>query len=221
MGDNGTGKGQQEYSTIGGRNLSGMKGSMQECGGLVPFIANWPGKTPSGKICQDLIDSTDLLATFSGLTENPLPTGTVVDGHSFAPQLLGQTGHPREWIFNQLAAMWYVRDARWKLHVLPGQDPRAKLRDSGANWVDPRAPDGVTILAPFEQYKPSDHPGLTTGVSPAPMQLFDLEADPSEQHDVSAAQPETVARLRKLSDELTKDAPASRTSPTKAGKTKS
>lgn len=118
MGDNGTGKGQQEYSTIGGRHLSGMKGSMQECGGLVPFIANWPGKTPSGKICQDLIDSTDLLATFSGLTENPLPTGTVFDGHSFAPQLLGQTGHPREWIFNQLAAMWYVRDARWKLNQL-------------------------------------------------------------------------------------------------------
>jgi len=118
MGDNGTPKGQLEFSTIGGRSLSGMKGSMLEGGGLVPFIANWPGKTPSGKICQDLIDSTDILTTFSSLTETPLPAGTVFDGHSFAPQLLGRPGHPREWIFNQLAAMWYVRDAHWKLNQL-------------------------------------------------------------------------------------------------------
>jgi len=139
MGDNGTAKGQQEYSTIGGRNLSGMKGSMQEGGGLVPFIANWPGKTPSGKVCQDLIDSTDLLTTFSALTGTPLPSGTVFDGHSFAPQLEGQTGHPREWIFNQLASMWYVREARWKLNQL------GELYDmSGAPFEEKLVPTGST-----------------------------------------------------------------------------
>ena len=53
MGDNGTGKGQNELSTIGGRKLSGMKGSMLECGGLVPMIANWPGTSPAGKVSAD------------------------------------------------------------------------------------------------------------------------------------------------------------------------
>jgi hypothetical protein len=48
------------------------------------------------------------------------------------------------------------------------------------------------------------------GVAPAPLQLFDLQADPGEQHDVSATNPETVARLRQLYDRLTKDAPAPR-----------
>jgi hypothetical protein len=33
-----------------------------------------------------------------------------------APQLRGEAGTPREWVFNQLAAMWYVRDAKWKLN---------------------------------------------------------------------------------------------------------
>ncbi len=116
MGDNGTGKGQNPLSTIGGRNLSGVKGSMLECGGLVPFIVNWPGTTPAGKVSTDLIDSTDLLATFTELAGGKLPENTIFDGHSFAPQLRGEPGKPRDWVFNQLARMWYVRDARWKLN---------------------------------------------------------------------------------------------------------
>ena len=116
MGDNGTGKAWAEKSSIGGRQLSGMKGSMLECGGLVPFIANWPGKTPAGKVCPDLIDASDLLTTFAQLAGAKLPGGDILDGHSFVPQLVGQAGQPREWIYNQLAAMWYVRDANWKLN---------------------------------------------------------------------------------------------------------
>ncbi len=116
MGDNGTGKGQSERATIGGKALSGMKGTMLECGGLVPMIANWPGKTSAGKVSADLIDSTDFLATFAELTGGTLPKETIFDGHSIAPQLRGEAGTPREWVYNQLAAMWYVRDAEWKLN---------------------------------------------------------------------------------------------------------
>ena len=116
MGDNGTGKGQNPLSTIGGRNLSGMKGSMLECGGLVPTIANWPGKVPSGKVSAELIDSTDWLPTFAELSGGKLPEKTIFDGHSIAPQLRSEPGTQREWIYNQLAAMWYVREAGWKLN---------------------------------------------------------------------------------------------------------
>jgi hypothetical protein len=45
-----------------------------------------------------------------------LPQETVFDGKSIAAQLRGEPGTPREWVFNQLAAMWYVRDAKWKLN---------------------------------------------------------------------------------------------------------
>jgi arylsulfatase A len=36
--------------------------------------------------------------------------------HSFAAQLRGQKGSPREWIFVQLGRRWYVRDDGWKLN---------------------------------------------------------------------------------------------------------
>lgn len=116
MGDNGTGKGQADRATIGGEVLSGMKGTMLECGGLVPMIACWPGKTPAGRVCADLVDSTDFVATFAALSGSDLPSAIVFDGQSLAPQLLDQPSQPRAWIFNQLARMWYVRDARWKLN---------------------------------------------------------------------------------------------------------
>jgi len=116
MGDNGTGKAQAERATIGGKMLSGMKGTMLECGGLVPMIAHWPAKMPAGKVCADLIDSTDFLPTFAELSGGTLPVDTRFDGKSIAPQLRGEVGSPREWVFNQLAAMWYVRDAKWKLN---------------------------------------------------------------------------------------------------------
>lgn len=116
MGDNGTGKGQNPLSTIGGKALSGMKGAMLECGGLVPMIANWPARMPAGKVSADLIDSTDFIPTFAELAGGTLPKDTIFDGQSFAPLLRGEPCKPREWVFNQLASMWYVRDAKWKLN---------------------------------------------------------------------------------------------------------
>ena len=118
MGDNGTAKGQDKLSTIGGRNVSGVKGSMLECGGLVPMIANWPGKTPAGKVSANLVDSTDFLPTFADLIGTKLPENVIFDGNSLAPQLRGEEGKKRQFVYNQLASMWYVRNAGWKLNQL-------------------------------------------------------------------------------------------------------
>lgn len=117
MGDNGTGKGMADRATIGGKALSGMKGTMLECGGLVPMIASWPTKALSGRVCADLIDATDFVTTFAELAGAKLPSGMVFDGHSFMPQMFGDSSaKPRAWVFNQLARMWYVREAQWKLN---------------------------------------------------------------------------------------------------------
>jgi len=116
VGDNGTGGKYADESTIRGRRLSGQKGSMLECGSLVPMIANWPGVTPAGKVSQDMLDGSDFVPTFAELAGVKLPENTVIDGRSFAPQLRGKKGQRRDWAFVQLAKMWYVRDAGWKLN---------------------------------------------------------------------------------------------------------
>ena len=116
MGDNGTASIYSERGSIGGKALSGKKGTMLECGSLVPTIANWPGVIEAGKVNDLLIDSSDILPTFADLAGAKLPTKNVLDGRSFLPQLMGKKGIPREWIFIGLGNKWYVREAKWKLN---------------------------------------------------------------------------------------------------------
>ncbi len=105
-------------NTIGGRMLNGKKGSLLEGGSRVPFIASWPGVTPAGKLCKDMVSFADPHATFAELAGVKLPEGVKFDGHSLAPQLRGEKGTPREWAYVQLNAKWYVREPGWKMNEL-------------------------------------------------------------------------------------------------------
>jgi len=99
-----------------------------------------------------------------------------------------------------------VRSGRWKLHVRPPGRPDYMDQRAPGQWVDPRGPDGVTILAPMEQYGPDAMPGVDSGAPPTPMMLFDLAADPAEQRDVAAQHPGVVRRLQALVDEAERQA---------------
>src|SRR5438093_11585118 len=112
-GDNGTAA--QFPTTINSKPINGRKGSMLEGGSRVPLIANWKGVTPEGKVSKDLTDFSDMYATFAEVAGAKLPKGVTIDGHSYAPQLRGQPGKPREWIYVQLGERWYVRSRDWKL----------------------------------------------------------------------------------------------------------
>lgn len=116
MGDNGTAAEGAVRATVNGKKLSGKKGDMLECGSLVPWIVNWKGVVKPGKVLNDLVDATDLMPTFAALAGAKLPENVILDGKSFAPQLKGEKGTPREWIFMELGNQWYVREEKWKLN---------------------------------------------------------------------------------------------------------
>ena len=78
--------------------------------------ASWPGTTPAGKVSKDIISLADPHATFAELAGAKLPDGMKFDGHSFAPQLLGKRGQPREWAYVQLGPRWFVRESGFKLN---------------------------------------------------------------------------------------------------------
>jgi hypothetical protein len=113
-GDNGTAL--TFPAPIGGRMINGKKASMLEGGSRVPFVASWPGTTPAGKVSKDIVNFTDMHATFLDLANVKPPTGFKFDSRSIAPQLRGEKGTPREWAFVQLGNTWYVREQGWKLN---------------------------------------------------------------------------------------------------------
>ena len=187
--------------------LRGMKSTTWEGGFRVPCIIRRPGRLPSGLVCGELAVTMDLFATALAAAGVAPPPDRVIDGKDLLPLISGKEHTGRAIVFGlqgrQLAT---VRDSRWKLHLLAPQDTR--LTRPGLRWVDPRAPDGVTILAPHEQPQPTEYPGLRTGEEPRAMTLFDLENDPGEQHDVAAQHGEFVARLKSRSDQVVRDFPA-------------
>ena len=110
-GDNGS----VPVGTINGRPVDGHKSQVNEGGSRVPLIANWKGTAPVGRVLKDLVGFSDFYATFTELAGAKLPDGVTMDSQSFAPQLRGEKGTPREWTYVQLGAKWYARNDGWKL----------------------------------------------------------------------------------------------------------
>jgi arylsulfatase A len=104
--------------------ISGGKAKMTDAGTHVPLIAYWPGKSPAGKVLDDLIDFSDFLPTICEAAGAPIPNDRIIDGRTFLPQILGKKGKSREWIFchywgygrKKEETREYVRDQRWKLY---------------------------------------------------------------------------------------------------------
>jgi arylsulfatase A-like enzyme len=186
--------------------LRGMKGSTYEGGFRVPCIARWPGRIPAGHVNHSPAVMMDLFATSLAAADIAPPADRIIDGHDIMPLFTTDAKSPHAAVFGQQAArLATVRNDRWKLHIVPPRDNFASLNKPGVRWIDPRGPEGVTILAPYEQYQPGDHPGVLTGAESKPMQLFDLQSDPAEQTDIAAQHPDLVAELKALYDEMNKD----------------
>ena len=125
-GDNGTPGGKKGgiKSELNGRIIDGGKSLTTDAGTRVALIANMPGTVPAGKVSDDLVDFSDMMPTIADMTGAKLPAGEVLDGVSFAPQLRGEKGTPREWIYcyyepvpsQETRPTIFVRDQRWKLY---------------------------------------------------------------------------------------------------------
>jgi arylsulfatase A len=122
LGDNGTGRGTP--SKFQGRDVVGGKGTTTMWGTHVPAIGNWPGHFAQGKISADLLDATDFLPTICEATKTPVPAELKIDGRSFLPQLRGEKGQPRDWLYawynpsgGPTAKAEFAHDARFKLYT--------------------------------------------------------------------------------------------------------
>ncbi|HVV01059.1 MAG TPA: sulfatase [Verrucomicrobiae bacterium] len=189
--------------------LRGMKGDTWEGGIREPLIAWWPGRIPPGRVSHEPAIMMDLFTTSLDAAGVPLPSDRVIDGKDIMGLLAGSAKSPHDALFSMHdSRLFSIRSGKWKLHVILPRKPRVMPPDD--QWVDPRAPDGVTILAPYEQARPSQYPGVRTGDYPkGKMALFDLETDPAEQHDVAAEHPDIVQRLRAMYDTVNAQVPRS------------
>ncbi len=152
-------------------NLRGGKHEIWEGGFREPFLVRWPGHVPAGTVSNQVLCLTDVLATFSGVLNVPLPMHNAEDSVDMLRAFTEETpGAPvrDSLVLQSGGGVYAIRMGDWKL-VEYLNAPKIKFRWNKKAETDKQGQRDL---------------------------LFNLKTDPAEEHDVSAANPEIVARMK-------------------------
>lgn len=122
--DNGTDR--KIHSQQHGERIKGGKNTTTDAGTHVPLVAYWPGTIEADSVCEDLVDFSDFAPTLLDVAGGKSPDTVQFDGRSFLPQLKGEAGNPRAWLYcwfhprpitrPESTARRFARNYRFKLY---------------------------------------------------------------------------------------------------------
>jgi arylsulfatase A-like enzyme len=96
--------------------LSGFKGQVWEGGIRVPFLMQWKGHLPAGKIVDAPVIALDILPTAVAAAGGQTSDGKKLDGVNLLPYLDGQTKTvPHKVLHWRFGAQWAIRKGDYKL----------------------------------------------------------------------------------------------------------
>lgn len=177
-------------------NLLGQKTDLWEGGVHVPFIAQWPGIIPSGKVSDALICLTDLSATAAALVEADLPAGCFPDGISLLPVFrdTGRLPDGRSVVFNwgKRSKTFGIRQGDWVYLDRSGSGGAS----AGDDFDQPAKYYNSYASIGFEN-SDVNADGSVRSDAPA-TQLYNLKADPSQRENIVLKNPERAAALNRL-----------------------
>jgi len=161
--------------------LRGWKGSVYDGGIHVPCYIRWPGQLPAGLIVDRIAAHIDLMPTLLAACDVAPPRDLKLDGKSLLLLLRGtQTAG---WPDRTLFFQWHRGD-----------------------W--PEA--GRAFAARSQTYKLVRREPLPGARGKPPLELYDMEHDPLELHNVAALQPDVVARMHANYQDWFKDVTSTR-----------
>ncbi|MDF9799324.1 arylsulfatase A [Catalinimonas alkaloidigena] len=155
----------------------GHKADIYEGGHRVPFIVNWTGGIKNPLVSDEVICTTDLMATCADILDTDLPDDAAEDSYSFLPvlQQKSYTKPLREaTVHHSIEGRFAIRKDEWKLILWPGS----------GGWSAPKSGEALEGLEP--------------------MQLYNLAEDPAEQENLYHKHPEVVKSLTALLNDYIK-----------------
>ncbi|AWX43653.1 Cerebroside-sulfatase [Flagellimonas maritima] len=147
----------------------GHKADIFEGGHRVPFIVRWPSKIQSGKSNQ-LVCTTDFFATTVDILKSSLSDDTAEDSYSFLSSLGAESSFPKREsiVHHSINGSFAYRKGDYKAIFCPGS----------GGWSFPRPNDkAIDSLPKF--------------------QLYNLNNDIGEEHNLLNEQPELFEQYRK------------------------
>ena len=160
--DNG---GPTAQTTSGNGPLRGFKAQTWEGGIRIPFIVQWKGHLPAGKVDTRPVIQLDILPTALAAAGAAVKPEWKLDGVNLLPYLMGEKPEPpHEELFWRFGAQLAIRKGDWKLVKGPG------MAGGPANLAGGKA--------------------TTTGA-----ELYNLTQDIGEKHNLAVQEPEKFKEL--------------------------
>jgi arylsulfatase A-like enzyme len=149
----------------------GYKTDIFEGGHRMPYITRWPSHIRPGRVCDDTICLTDLMATAADIVGITLPDNAGEDSVSILPDMLGTAAGPlrQATVHHSVNGSFSIRQGRWKLVLCSGS----------GGWSPPKPNSREARQLP-------------------PVQLYDLSRDIAETTNVQDKYPEVVKELTAL-----------------------
>ena len=171
--DNGTSKAAKiealaDKGHIVSAGYRGSKSDLWDGGHRIPFIVKWPGVVKPNSTSNELICLTDMFATFSEITDAPMPSKAGEDSVSFLSALKGEKIKSTRAgvIHHSISGHFGYRQGKWKLLLARGS----------AGWSSPQEDDASLDNMPIAQ-------------------LYNMENDAAETTNLYTTHPEIAEKL--------------------------
>ncbi len=183
--------------------LRGYKGTVYEGGIHVPGIIEWPARIPKPQVTDRNSVTSDILPTLCDLLDLPLPDRPL-DGESLVPAFASPTTKRQTpicfWNFSTGGEKLSGLEPYIESELQQGTTPLVKktggrltrnFKNLRISETNERFIIGSRAILDH-QYKLVVQGSSGGGA----LQLFDLDRDPGEQHDLSSETPEVAAELQ-------------------------
>jgi len=168
------------------------KGTVYEGGLRVPMIVRWPQLAKAGQVRQELVSTVDLLPTALRAVGVAAPTN--LPGRQLQPLLADSaTGEWNRYVFGFTTGSFpracfvqhSIRDQRYKLISSPR--PETENLDAGTYLDESHLHFVVSGATAEDQQTVADHvrAAFKRWTSPPRYELYDLERDPYEWHNLA------------------------------------
>lgn len=172
----------------------GTKRQIYEGGHRIPLIVRWPGKVKKGSVSDETVCLTDFFATFAAMLKQPVPRNAGEDSYDLSDVLLGRPYEQplREaTVHHSVSGQFAIRKGDWKLieGSADGDYPRNEKGgiDVKSNNPERDAGTGKWVKLDYFQTQPDGE-----------FQLYNLNKDPSEKHNLAENHSDKVNELHAL-----------------------
>lgn len=153
--------------------LHGFKMTTSEGGTRIPFLVQWKGSLPAGKVYENPVIQLDLLPTFIAAAGGTVDSAWKLDGINLMPFLTGRDkGRPHQTLYWRFGEQWAIRDGDWKLVAsrVDGNRPRLinLAQDIGeANDLSAAEPQKHSaLMAKWKEWNAEQKPALWGAENP-------------------------------------------------------